>query len=105
MDSRASEQPWATGRSSGAKLLVDERLLARASSCTNMIPGERGRERGGRGRGKRARKAVVQQLGRFSRSLAWPWGMVRSPSASHIGHRKSQKLSDLEKEQISASSG
>lgn len=63
MDSRASEQPWATGRSSGAKLLVDERLLARASSCTNMIPGERGRKRGGRGRGKRARKAVVQQLG------------------------------------------
>jgi len=38
MDSKESEHPLAMGRSSGVRLSVDERLLARASSCTNMIP-------------------------------------------------------------------
>lgn len=38
MDSKESEHPRAMGWSSGVRLSVDERLLARASSCTNMIP-------------------------------------------------------------------
>lgn len=59
MDSKESEQPRAMGRSSGVRLSVDERLLARASSCTNMIPGRRG-QAGGAGR---AGKAAIQQLG------------------------------------------
>lgn len=43
MDSKESEQARAMGRwSSGGRLSVDERLLARASSCTNMIPAEMG---------------------------------------------------------------
>lgn len=42
IDSKESEQSWAMGRSSGGRLSVDERLLARASSCTNMIPAEMG---------------------------------------------------------------
>ena len=47
MDSKESEHPPAMDRSSGVRLSVDERLLARASSCTNMIPGEtRGRRVG-----------------------------------------------------------
>lgn len=51
MDSKESEHPRAMGWSSGVRLSVDERLLARASSCTNMIPGEtRGRRVGQRGR-------------------------------------------------------
>ena len=51
MDSKESEHPRAMGRSSGVRLSVDDRLLARASSCTNMIPGEtRGRRVGQAGR-------------------------------------------------------
>lgn len=47
------------GRSSGLRLSVDERLLARASSCTNMIPGEtRGRRVGQQGR-----RVAIQQMG------------------------------------------
>ena len=47
MDSKESEHPPAMDRSSGVRLSVDERLLARASSCTNMIPREtRGRRVG-----------------------------------------------------------
>lgn len=59
MDSKKSEHPRAMGWSSGLRLSVDERLLARASSCTNMIPGEtRGRRVGQRGR-----RAAIQQVG------------------------------------------
>lgn len=53
MDSKESEHPRAMGRSSGVRLSVDDRLLARASSCTNMIPGEtRGRRVGQAGQGE-----------------------------------------------------
>lgn len=58
MDSKESEQPRAMGRSSGVRLSVDERLLARASSCTNMIPGE---TRGGRAGW--AGRVAIQQTG------------------------------------------
>lgn len=58
-DSRESEHARAMGRSSGVRLSVDDRLLARASSCTNMIPGESRGWTGGAGRGGRA---DVQQL-------------------------------------------
>lgn len=62
MDSKESEHPRAMGRSSGVRLSVDERLLARASSCTNMIPGEtRGRQAGRWDSG--AGRAAIQQMG------------------------------------------
>lgn len=53
--------------SSGGRLSVDERLLARASSCTNMIPAETGwAEMGWAGR------AAVQEEAR-----PWAQGTAR----------------------------
>jgi hypothetical protein len=66
MDSKESEQPRAMGRSSGVRLSVDERLLAKASSCTNMIPAERW---GGRA-GKRREQLFNKGAGPWATGMA-----------------------------------
>lgn len=75
IDSKESEQARAMGRSSGGRLSVDERLLARASSCTNMIPAETGWA------GGQEEQLFKKRLGsRHGRALAGP--------NHHTGHRK-----------------
>lgn len=77
MDSKESEHPRAMGRSSGVRLSVDERLLARASSCTNMIPGET--------RGRR-----VGQWGRKSSHSTNGWGPRDSGMAGGLSDPQTQ---------------
>ena len=79
MDSKESEQPRAMGRSSGVRLSVDERLLARASSCTNMIPGRRGQA----GQGKQPFNNWGWDLG----LLAW-LGASQTPKPSPMDYRR-----------------
>lgn len=79
IDSKESEQARAMGRwSSGGRLSVDERLLARASSCTNMIPAEMGWA------GGQEEQQFKKRLG--LRLTARP-GTSHTPN-HHMGHRK-----------------
>lgn len=63
---------------------MDERLLARASSCTNMIPGETGWGRaGGVGQGEQLFNHQGWTLG-----LPAQWGLGRTPDRPHRPQKK-----------------
>lgn len=78
IDSKESEQARAMGWSSGGRLSVDERLLARASSCANMIPAEMGWA------GGQEEQLFKKRLGL---GLTARPGTSRTPN-HHTGHRK-----------------
>lgn len=62
---------------------MDERLLARASSCTNMIPGEtRGRRAG------QAGKVAIQHTGLGPQATGTDWGTFQTPYPSRVDHRR-----------------
>lgn len=92
MDSKESEHPRAMGRSSGVRLSVDERLLARASSCTNMIPGEtRGRRAG------QAGKVAIQHTGLGPQAIGIDWGLFRPPTPAEWITEENIKNGNLKK--------
>lgn len=78
IDPKELEQAWAMGRSSGGRLSVDERLLARASSWTNMIPAEMGWA------GGQEEQLFKKRLGL---GLMARLGTSQTPN-HHMGHRK-----------------